>query len=300
MISMMSNKQIMKVIPKMKLVQSAIPQLSSQQVRHFRKTPVRNFNITGTQFRHFWNTPKPEDEADEFSKILEEKRKKGQSLAEKIIEERSEAVKQGKKYEFSEEKQSEQEAEEEEVVGYMPPRPLHFDHKGEMLLFNLEGDAKRRNRIRQLPFAISTGLFTYLLFTNLNTFSFQTATFGSYAKIMAYWLFGWSPSVYLMRVIGRTMNFSVTEMRLLENGAEVRFTLYDGQEFRKKISDLHPMMDDKMMLAHSNSSIKELFYNFHSGGQLFIIDSLPKTNENVDIIQSVIHGIHIITDEQVE
>jgi hypothetical protein len=93
--------------------------------------------------------------------------------------------------------------EEDDSVGYMPPRPLKFNHKGEMQLFALESAVTKQKRIRQLPLLLSTGLFTYLIMSNLNHFSFETATIGTYFKLMAYWIFGWTPSVYFLRIVGR-------------------------------------------------------------------------------------------------
>ena len=92
---------------------------------------------------------------------------------------------------------------EDEEVGYMPPRKLIFNHKGELELFSLKSITVKKKRLRQLPFALSAGLFTYLIAVNLNTFSFATAGFGSYAKLLAYWLLGWTPSVYLISFLGR-------------------------------------------------------------------------------------------------
>ena len=220
-----------------------------------------------------------------------------------------------------EEQGKQQELGEEEEVGYMPPRKLLFNHKGEMELFSLKSVTVRKKRLRQLPFAISAGLFTYLIAVNLNTFSFATAGFGTYAKLLAYWLFGWTPSVYLISFLGRVTRkyiFSsccqqlafnliaklnciervVVEMRLLENGSEIKFTTYGGKQYHKKVTDLHPMMDEKILMASNNPKVKNLFYHFHSDGEQFMIDSLPKTNPNIDIIQTVIHCIQIITDNR--
>lgn len=89
------------------------------------------------------------------------------------------------------------------MIGYMPPRELVFNHKGELVLFELKSTVNRRKRVRQLPFILSAGLFTYLMVINMNTFTFATAGVGTYLKLLSYWLLGWSPSVYIINLLGR-------------------------------------------------------------------------------------------------
>ena len=86
-------------------------------------------------------------------------------------------------------------------------------------------------------------------------------------------------------------------MRLKQNGEEVIFKNLRGEEFTKKITDLQPLMDERMLSLISNPSYKTVFYHFHSDGNHHMIDGLPKTNENIDIIQNIIHGIKIIVNQ---
>lgn len=60
-------------------------------------------------------------------------------------------------------------------------------------------------------------------------------------------------------------------MRLLENGSEVKFTTHKGETFHKKVSELHPMMDERMFMQTTNPAIKSVFFHFHTDGQQFII-----------------------------
>ena len=97
-------------------------------------------------------------------------------------------------------------------------------------------------------------------------------------------------------------------MTLLESGSDVKFVTSNGNIHIKHISDIHPIMDERMFQLSSNPKITMVFYQFHIDGELFLIEKLPKTNPNVDIVQSLIHGIftlltfmigiHIITKEQ--
>lgn len=88
----------------------------------------------------------------------------------------------------------------------------------------------------------------------------------------------------------------------MESGDEVKFTTLAGKIYQKKVTELHPLMDEKMLIMVQEGRFKHVFYHFHSNNENFVIDMLPKSNENLDIIQSIIHGIHIIThdDENVE
>jgi hypothetical protein len=79
-------------------------------------------------------------------------------------------------------------------------------------------------------------------------------------------------------------------MRLLENGSEIKFTTNGGEYHHKKVTELHPMMDERMFMAANNPKIYHVFYHFHCDGQQFMIDRLPKSNPNIDIVQSAIHG----------
>jgi hypothetical protein len=237
--------------------------------------------------RCFCSTP-PQNEEDEFDMIMNKRREKGFSRAKRIIEEAK-----SKNIRPTDVEIEHSEGEEEEIYEYLPPRELRFNHMGEMVLFNNKNYVQQRKLSRQIPFTIATGIFTYLIIVNLNRFSFDTATFGTYAKLVGMWLFGFTPSFYIMRMMGKASRSIVTEMKLMENGQEVKFTTYKGREYHVKIKDILPLMDEKIILAQSNPNRNTLFFQFFVNGEMFMIDGLDKTNPNIDIVQSVIHGIHI-------
>lgn len=88
--------------------------------------------------------------------------------------------------------------EDEEIIGYKPPRELKFNADGELQLFEMKKEARKNKIKRQLPFVGGTGLFSYLLVSNIKNFSFATAGFLTYLKIGSYWMFGMTPCLYLL------------------------------------------------------------------------------------------------------
>ena len=86
-------------------------------------------------------------------------------------------------------------------------------------------------------------------------------------------------------------------MRLKKNGEEVYFKNLKGEEFIKKIKDLKPLIDERMLSLNASPKYKTVFYHFHSDGNHYMIDGLPKSNENIDIIQNIIHGIKIVVKQ---
>ena len=97
----------------------------------------------------------------------------------------------------------EEEEEEEDIVGYLPPRRLEFNMKGEMELFDITRKVRNAKRFRQFPLVLSAGFFSYLIISNLNVFSFETATIGTYFKLLFYWLVGFTPSAYGAKAVSK-------------------------------------------------------------------------------------------------
>ena len=53
--------------------------------------------------------------------------------------------------------------ENKESFGYLPPRELEFDNKGELVLFSMKLDVIKNKRKRQRIFIVGTAVFGYLV-----------------------------------------------------------------------------------------------------------------------------------------
>ncbi len=80
-------------------------------------------------------------------------------------------------------------------------------------------------------------------------------------------------------------------MRLLENGHQIKFMTYDGTIHQKNVKDIHPIFNARLLEMSKNPKIKNLNFQFHCNNELFLVEALAKTSENIDIVESLIHGI---------
>ena len=46
-----------------------------------------------------------------------------------------------------------------------------------------------------------------------------------------------------------------------------------------------------MFRMSTNPRVSKVAYQFHIGNDFFFIEKLPKINPNIDIVQSIIHGM---------